>query len=392
MSAVLKAAGTVLVSVVLTSAVILGYLNFSPPPAAPPLPALAQTAPPVAGPTAPAAGAAPVDVRDDAVVRVYRDLSPAVVNITSSIVGVDFFGQPVQQAAGTGSGFIIDQDGHVMTNNHVVADADQLTVTLSNGTKLPANLVGRDERNDLAVVKISLPADQLTIAPLGDSSQLLVGEQTIAIGNPFGFEGTVTSGVVSAIRSTLSLGNEQLLGGAVQTDAAINPGNSGGPLLNARGEVIGVNTAIFSRSGGFQGIGFAIPINVAKRVVPDLIAQGRYDHPALGISASVELTPRVAEALGLKVQEGVMIGTVQAGGGAARAGLRGGSRDVALSGQRVRIGGDVITAVDNTRVRAVIDLVAYLENNKRPGDSVTVTYVRDGQSFQTQATLDVLRQ
>ena len=389
MRLLLKLASTVLVSVLLTTLLILGYLHYFAD-AAPAAPQAASSQSALTSSRAlPAALAQPAST--DPVVSVYRAVSPAVVNITSSIVGVDFFGQPFQQQAGTGSGFIIDAAGHIITNNHVVADADQLTVTLADGTKLPARLVGRDARNDLAVLDIDAPGP-LTTAVLGDSSTLQVGELAIAIGNPFGFEGTVTSGVISAIRSTLDLGDEQLLGGAIQTDAAINPGNSGGPLLNARGEVIGVNTAIFSRSGGFQGIGFAIPINVAKRVVPELIAHGRYDHPALGILTRVSINPRLAEALGLTVQEGVLIEQVQPGSGAARAGLRGGNREVILGGQRVIVGGDIITAVDGQPVRSVIELVAYLENNKRPGDLVTVSYVRDGQHLQAQVTLDVLQE
>ncbi|MBI4492228.1 MAG: trypsin-like peptidase domain-containing protein [Chloroflexi bacterium] len=387
-----KLVATVLISVGLTTATILGYSHYFPQPAPASRPLVEAQAAPGAVAPAPRVAALAQPLAPDTVVRVYADVSPAVVNITSTVVGIDFFGKPVQQDAGTGSGFIVDQDGRIVTNNHVVADADKLTVTLADGTKVPAQLVGRDARNDLAVIKVDLPADKLAIAPLGDSSLLRVGELAIAIGNPFGLEGTVTAGVVSAIRSTLDLGNEQLLGGAIQTDAAINPGNSGGPLLNAQGEVIGVNTAIFSRSGGFQGIGFAIPINVAKRVVPDLIAQGRYDHPALGIVSRVDVTPRLAEALGLGIQEGVMIEMVQPGSGAARAGLRGGNRDAALSGQRVRLGGDIITAVDGQRVRNRLDLVAYLENNKRPGDTVTVTYARNGQTLQAQVALDALQQ
>ncbi|MBI2080489.1 MAG: trypsin-like peptidase domain-containing protein, partial [candidate division NC10 bacterium] len=267
------------------------------------------------------------------VIGVYGKASPAVVHIASVALAYDFFFNVVPQT-GTGSGFILDEQGHIVTNNHVVADARSLEVTLADGTKTPATLVGRDPNNDLAVIKINLPGRTLPVLPLGDSDALQVGQLAIAIGNPFGLDRTVTRGVISSLNRSLKAESGREIRGIIQTDAAINPGNSGGPLLNSRGEAIGINTAIFSPSGGSVGIGFAIPVNTARRLVPQLIATGRVRHPWLGI-AGVSLSPDLVKALDLPVEKGVLVAQVYPRSPAARAGLKGGQR-------RVRVGNTVL--------------------------------------------------
>jgi S1-C subfamily serine protease len=366
------------------------------PPAAPPAsaqapaqptPAAAAAKPPAAqAPAAPVTQAPSAQVAPDRVVQVYRDVRPSVVTVLSSAVPPGFRSEPEPRPRGTGSGFMVDDRGHILTNNHVVEDADRLEVTLANGLTIPAQLVGRDSRFDLAVVRAEIPGDQLKPARLADSDTVEVGESTI--GNPYGLEGTVTAGIVSARRPVVvEPEGDGVLVNAIQTDAAINPGNSGGPLLNMRGEVIGVNTlGRLSQGGGQAGLNFASPINNAKKVLPDLIANGTYPHPFVGIS-SAEITQSIAEALNLRVQEGLLIQNVEPNTGAARAGLRGGQGQQQVRSRQIAIGGDVVTAIDGTRVKRPEDFVAYLETNRKAGDTVTLTIVRDGQERQVQVTL-----
>jgi S1-C subfamily serine protease len=340
-------------------------------------------------PAAPVAQAAPgVQSNNpyETVIQVYRDSRPSVVTVISSVVQPGFRSDP--QPAGTGSGFMIDQRGYILTNNHVVEEANKLEIALANGTTLPAELVGRDARFDLAVIKANIPADQLRVMTLGDSDLVQVGEQAIAIGNPYGLEGTVTSGIVSSRRPVVSEpgGGDGVLVNAIQTDTSINPGNSGGPLLNARGEVIGVNTLGLMPNGGQTGLNFAIPINNARRILPDLLSSGSYGHPFVGIG-SAEITPQVANALSLPVQEGLLIQTVEPASGAARAGLRGGSQAREVGSRQVAAGGDIIVTIDNQRVRRPEELIAYLELNKKAGETVTLTLIRDGQQREVQVTL-----
>ena len=336
---------------------------------------------------------------------VYQQAGPSVVNITSlAVVRMQGIGaqqsQQQTQPRGTGSGFIIDTQGHIITNNHVVEDADQLSVTFQNNTTVPATLVGRDPDNDLAVIRVDPNAtDQdgkpvrtlLRAVRLGDSDRVEIGEDAIAIGSPLGLQQTVTAGIVSAIRlpgEDTGQGQLDLLGGAVQTDAAINPGNSGGPLFNIAGDVIGVNTAILSQSGGNIGIGFAIPINVAKRVVPELISAGCYRHPLVGVSALSlsQMGPALKQQLGLATNlRGLLV--QEANAGAAQAGLRAGQRVISVQGGQLRTGGDVITAIDGRPLASGGALRGYVENNKRPGEKVTLTILRDGQSQQLAVTL-----
>src|SRR5574341_1444698 len=313
---------------------------------------------------------------EEIVIGVYRAASPAVVHITSTVLSQDFFFRVVPEQ-GAGSGFMLDDRGYILTNNHVVENADNLEVTLADKSKVPAKLIGRDSNNDLAVIRISVPREKLAPVRLGDSSQLQVGQMAIAIGNPFGLDRTVTRGVVSAVGRSLKADTGRQIRNVIQTDAAINPGNSGGPLLNSRGEVIGINTAIFSPSGGSVGIGFAIPVNTAKKLLPLLIARGRASHPWLGISGS-DVTPNLAKTLNLSVKEGVMIAQVAPGGPAARAGLRGSQRRVRVGNYMMNVGGDIIQALDGQKIANVDDLTAFLDERKKVGDDVRVDFLRDG--------------
>jgi S1-C subfamily serine protease len=355
----------------------------SQPPAANPAPGPSSA--PAAAPVAQAAPARQGDNPYETVIRVYRDWRPSVVTVISTSVSPDFRAKP--ESSGTGSGFMIDDQGHILTNNHVIGDANRLEITLASGTTLPAQLVGRDERFDLAVIKASIPGDQLRVMTLGDSDLIQVGEQTIAIGNPYGLEGTVTTGVVSGRRPlVVEPEGDGVLIGAVQTDASINPGNSGGPLMNGRGEVIGVNTLGLLPNRAQAGLNFAIPINNAKRILPDLLASGSYAHPFVGIG-SAEITSTIADQLQLPVKEGLLVQSVEPSSGAAQAGLRGGSQPREVGARRVAVGGDIVVAIDSQRVRRPEDFVAYLELNKKAGDTVTLSIVRDGQTRDVTVTL-----
>jgi S1-C subfamily serine protease len=332
-------------------------------------------------------------------VGVYQQHGASVVNITSLAVVRTLQGQATQPQ-GIGSGFLLDRAGRIVTNNHVVADANELSVTFQDKTSVPATLVGRDPDNDLAVIQVDPTttdeqgqplASRLQPVTLGDSAQVQIGETVIAIGSPLGLQQTVTEGIVSALRNPgeeSAQGQLDLLGGAIQTDASINPGNSGGPLFNAAGQVIGVNSAILSQSGGNEGIGFAIPVNVVKRVVPELIQAGRYRHPQVGVAgiALSAIGQSAKQQLGIPVnQRGVLVQTVSAG--AQQAGIQAGNQVVNLGGQQVRKGGDIIVAIDNRQVATAGDLRGYIENNKHPGDQVTVTVLRNGQRQNLPVTL-----
>ena len=308
-------------------------------------------------------------------IRVYRAASPAVVNITTIAVAYDFFLNPLPKE-GTGSGAIIDRSGHILTNFHVIDGARRLEVTLADGSKWPARPVGADPSNDLAVIKIDAPVEKLTVIPLGDSSKLLVGQKVLVIGNPFGLDRTLTVGIVSSVGRSIRADNGRLIRGIIQTDAAINPGNSGGPVLNSSGEVIGVSTAIFSPSGGSVGVGFAVPINTAKRIISELINRGYVARPYLGI-AGHEIVPALVQALRLPVKEGIMVVEVTPGSPAQRAGIRGGDRAVQVGNMIVRVGGDIITEVDQVKVRTFEELSDFIDA-KQPGDTVALTFNRQG--------------
>ena len=288
---------------------------------------------------------------------------------------------------GTGSGFVYDKEGRIITNNHVVEGAREIEVTFLDGTIAEAEIVGTDPYVDLAVIDVDVPESLLNPVKFGNSSQLVVGERVIAIGNPFGLEGTMTVGVVSALGRQMRAPRGFVIVDVIQTDAAINPGNSGGPLLNMRGEVVGMNTAIVSGTGQFAGIGFAIPIDTIKRELPDLIEKGTYEHPYLGIEG-MDVTPAIAEAMGLDPStRGCLVVKVVKGGPAEKAGLRGGTTEAIIDGGKVKIGGDIIIGVDGHVVRQFYDLVLYMERHKRPGDEATLTIIREGRTIDVEVTL-----
>ena len=347
-----------------------------------------QTSDPTSTP-APGATSVPTSDPDSVVQDVYRQVNESVVHITSTTFTLDFSMQVVPQE-GTGSGFVWDDQGRIVTNNHVVEDAELIEVILADGIVLEAELLGRDPNTDLAVIEVDMPQGNLVPVPVADSSQLQVGQMAIAVGNPFGLDRTVTTGVVSALGRTLRADNNRVIIDVIQTDAAINPGNSGGPLLNSSGEVIGINTAIFSPSGqGSVGIGFAIPVNTAKRWVPELIQFGRALHPALGISI-LDVNNLLAEALDLHVDQGVLVQQVASGGPADRAGIRGGNQLIQVGNSQLLVGGDIIIAIDGQALITRDDITTYLDANTAVGDEVDVTIVRDGDEMTISLTLGEL--
>ncbi len=345
--------------------------------------------------------------------NIYSQVSPSVVNIrvvqkqdassngSSLLPFFNFPGLPggsqtpqgPQYSQALGSGFVWDQQGDIVTNNHVVDGADKVEVTYSDGTTVSAQVVGKDLNSDLAVIKVDTPADQLQRVQFADSTQVKVGELAIAIGNPFGLQGTMTVGIVSALGRTLPAGGSDQTGLAytipdiIQTDAPINPGNSGGVLVNDQGQVIGVTSAIESPVQANAGIGFAIPSALVQRVVPALIKNGSYEHPYLGISGTA-LTPDLAKAMNLKSdQRGALIEDITSGGPADKAGLHGSDRTVTIDGQDVGVGGDIIVAVNNTSVKTMDDLIAYLTDQTEVGQKVSLTVLRNGKEITLDVTL-----
>lgn len=329
--------------------------------------------------------AAAADVEEQLVINVYARASPAVVHITSRVIVRDFFRGAIPQE-GTGSGFVIDTEGHIVTNNHVVEGADRIVVTLSDETSIEATVVGTDTATDLAVLKIDVPREKLYPVELGSSEELRVGQRAIAIGNPFGLDRTLTTGVISSLGRPLQISSERTVYDVIQTDAAINPGNSGGPLLNSQGKVIGVSTAIYSPSGGSVGVGFAIPADTVRRVIASIIENGYYPHPWLGISG-LTIVPELAEALELPVERGVLIIEAERGEAAAQAGILGAQRNVRLGRYTIPVGGDILIAIDGNKVREMEDMVKYLETETEIGQLVRVTILRDGQEQTVQVEL-----
>ncbi len=319
-------------------------------------------------------------------ISVYRKNIPSVVNVTSRAMTFDFFYGLVPQE-GQGSGFVIDKEGHILTNYHVIADARQVEVTMHNRKKYKATVVGTDPAHDLAVIQIKAP--ELVPAVLGDSRNLQVGQKVYAIGNPFGLSGTMTRGIVSSIRPVREP-NGAYIDEAIQTDAAINPGNSGGPLMNWHGEVIGINTMILSNANQSAGIGFAIPINTAKAVLNDLVTLGRVRRPALGVR-TIPIGPELADEIGLPADYGLLIVQVTPGGSADMAGLRGGSERAYLGNTPIMLGGDLIVAIDGQRVQDEDDLVQMMDNH-RAGDTVKVTIYRNKKKMDVNVSLGEARQ
>jgi S1-C subfamily serine protease len=333
-----------------------------------------------------AAGNESLDGEEQNNISVYRKNIPSVVNVTSRTLTFDFFYGAVPQE-GQGSGFVIDKDGHILTNYHVIADARQVEVTLHNRKKYKATVIGTDAAHDLAVIQIKAP--DLVPAVLGDSHNLQVGQKVYAIGNPFGLAGTMTRGIVSSIRPVREP-NGATIDQAIQTDAAINPGNSGGPLMNWHGEVIGINTMILSSVGQNAGIGFAIPINTAKAVLNDLMTLGRVRRPALGVR-TIPITPELANEIGLAADYGLLIIDVTPGSSAEQAGLRGGTERAYLGNIPIMLGGDLIVAIDGEKVEDENDL-AQTMNNHRAGDTVKITIYRGKKKIDVPVSLGEARQ
>jgi S1-C subfamily serine protease len=329
------------------------------------------------------------DAEELLLINVYQRVNPSVVNVEVSgeMPGglTDF---------GSGSGFVIDLEGHIVTNRHVIVDADEVRVTFADGTVYQAEVLGADPYSDVAVLWVDRPAEGLAPVELGNSDELLVGQRVIAIGNPFGLAGSMTVGIISALGRTLpgdlletggSFNNPQI----IQTDAAINPGNSGGPLLDSHGRVIGINAAIRSQTGANTGVGFAVPVNTIKRVVPELIETGQVSYSYLGISSEPYFTmAELADALDLPVEHGVLIGEVVTGSAADKAGLRGGTQQIEIRGLSVTVGGDIITHINGQMVPDFDFLLAYLVNNTRPGDQIVLTIVRGDGVLEVPVMLD----
>ncbi len=308
-------------------------------------------------------------------IRIYQLCSSSVVNITTVEVSYDFFLSPTREQ-GTGSGSILDTQGHILTNYHVVENADAIQVTLADKSQYKARIVGHDEVNDIAVLQITAPADRLHPITMGESTSLQVGQQVFAIGNPFGLTHTMTSGIISSLGRSIKSRAGYIIDEVIQTDAAINPGNSGGPLIDSSGHMIGITTSIFTTSGGNIGIGFAVPVITVQRVIHDLIRYGKVRRPWIGIYGQ-DVTPQLASYLNLPATSGVLIAYIEPGSSADQAGLRGGDHRVRIGRYRIILGGDLIVRVNDRTVSGMSDLTSYLLN-RRPGDTVLFTLYRDG--------------
>ena len=311
-------------------------------------------------------------------IAIYRSTAKGVVNITSIEIAYDFFLR-LTPHEGAGSGIVLDKQGHVLTNNHVIKDAHRLEVTLWDQSRFRAKLVGAFPDYDLAVIQIQAPQEKLHPLELGESSQLMVGQKVLAIGNPFGMGVTLTTGVISSLGRSVRAHGSVLLEDLIQTDASINPGNSGGPLLDSRGRVIGVNTAIFSPTGASVGIGFAVPADAVRRIVPDLIANGRVRLPWLGVQV-FSVSGQLAQLLNLGVDHGALIIKMYRGQPAHQAGLQGPTRRVRIGNTILPLGGDVIVGLDKHRIENSDDFIRTLRKF-RPGQTIQVTVVRSGRGL-----------
>lgn len=328
-----------------------------------------------------------LDIAERRVIDVYRQVSASVVNINTEVLQQTFFFRAVP-AEGAGSGFVLDGEGHILTNYHVVEDAQSVEVTFFDETSLPAEVVGVDPRNDVAVLRVDAPPELLQPVVLGESDNLVVGQRAIAIGNPFGqFDNTLTTGVISALGRSLEGPDGRTITGVIQTDAAINSGNSGGPLLNSSGQVIGINTAIFSPSGASAGVGFAVPVDTVRRMLPDLLSIGRYRHPGLGLQAAYSIRPGLADALDLPVESGLLLVQLNDGGPLDAAGVVGAQREVILGNRRLYIDGDILSSINGIPITSMDALDAFLEDSFQVGDSVTVSLLRNGDPFEVSVQL-----
>jgi S1-C subfamily serine protease len=326
--------------------------------------------------------------------QIYKADGDGVAFIESEIEsqapeGLNPFGEPEPEGgSASGSGFVIDREGHVITNNHVIEGASQVSVKLGDSeTSYEAEVVGTDPGTDIALLEVDAPASEFHPLTLGRSSELEVGDPVVAIGNPFGLDRTVTSGIVSALQRNIQAPNGFSISHVIQTDAAINPGNSGGPLINAAGEVIGINAQIATGGGGNGnvGIGFAIPIDTVRDNLEQLKETGEVEHAFIGISGGT-LTPELAEALDLPVEEGVIVQTVVGGGPADEAGIQAGKTSAEVEGQQIGLGGDIITEVDGKKVASMDEMIEIIQESE-PGDELTLTIVRDDQEKTADVTL-----
>ena len=319
-------------------------------------------------------------------ITIYDRLNSAVVNITTETMAINWFLEPVPQEGSSGSGSIIDTRGFVLTNNHVIQNAHRVFINLADGSQFEGTVVGVDPENDIAVVKFNPPNGmELRTIPYGDSSNLLVGQKVLAIGNPFALERTLTVGIVSGLGRPIQTGRNRIIRDMIQTDASINPGNSGGPLLDTQGRMIGINTMIYSPSGGSVGIGFAVPVNTAKRVVTEIMLHGRVRRGWIDATV-VQLFPSLVRYARLPVNTGMLVSRTRAGGFAERAGLRQGSEPVQYGRSVIYLGGDIITAVNGVKTDTLADLYSSLEAS-RPGDAVKVEIIRGGQTMTLNVTL-----
>ena len=323
-------------------------------------------------------------------ITVYEKANDAVVNITTETVGINWFLEPVPQEGGSGSGSIIDTRGYVVTNTHVIADAVKIFVSLSDGSQFEGKVVGTDKENDIAVLKFEAPKEMtLKTIPFGESSVLKVGQKVLAIGNPFGLERTLTTGIVSALGRPIRTEAGTIIKDMIQTDTAINPGNSGGPLLDTQGRMIGINTMIYSTSGSSAGIGFAIPVNTAKRVVSELIQYGKVRRGSIDAEL-YQLTPAIAQYAKLRTDKGLLVSRVGTGSNAEKAGLKGGTEAVRYgsgrSGSIIYLGGDIITSIAGQRIDSLTDYYSALEA-KKPGQTVEITVLRGKQQISMSMTL-----
>lgn len=351
------------------------------------LPIAPTTAPILPDTHAALVDAAGLDFFERRVINVYETVSPSVVSITTRVLRRDFFFNVVPEE-GAGSGFVLDQEGHILTNYHVIEGAEAIEVTFGDQVTAAAAIVGVDPRNDVAVLKVALAPDLLQPVTLGSSSDLHVGQWAIAIGNPFGqFGRTLTTGVISALDRTIEGPDNRTITGIIQTDAAINKGNSGGPLLDSSGRVIGITSAIFSPTGTSAGVGFAVPVDTLKRILPDLLTLGRYRHPWLGIRYAYNITPGLAEVLKLPAQNGLLLVQMYNGAPLEKAGIRGAQRQDIIGNERVYTGGDLLIAVDGQSISSIADLETLLENRYRVGDVVTVSVIRDGRPLDVPVEL-----
>ena len=328
-----------------------------------------------------------LELSEQRTIAVYDKAAPSVVNITTQVLRRDFFYNVVPQE-GAGSGFVLDTAGHILTNYHVIADAERIEVSFGDQLVAVAEVIGVDVRNDVAVLKVDAPAALLQPVQLGSSQNLRVGQWAIAIGNPFGqFSRTLTTGVISALNRTLEGPDKRPISGVIQTDAAINQGNSGGPLMDSRGRVIGINSAIFSPTGANAGVGFAVPIDTIKRMLPDLLALGRYRHPWLGVRYGYNLTPGLAEVLKLPASSGLLLVQLYRDSPLEGSGALGAQQEAIVGNQRIYTGGDILVALDGKPVRSLEQLEALVESEFVVGDAITATLLRNGAEIEVMLTL-----